>query len=169
MNNKNMNNMNFNPINSFNQIQPNFKNNQIIPFPNLQIQNNMWFNNNMFNPCNLNLKNNYLLQNMQNNLFQQTFFKLFFQQYILNFFLNQNKNINQNPFQSPFPNFQNGPEMQTQLIQNKSTIDDLLQILREPNIAAKNPVRIDPYFCRSRVIRAETPSRIPLNNQIDYR
>ena len=150
MNNNNMNccNMNMNnnfncnnfPINSFNSNQANFNNNQIIPFSNPQVQNNMFFNNNnMFNTGNFNFNNNYLIQNMQNNLFQQVFFKFFFQQFMLHFFMNQNQNnFLQFPGKAPIPDFQNCPELQKEFSQNQKLIDDVLEILREPNIKAKN-------------------------------
>ena len=150
--NMNMNNINFNqnmnnnfncnnfPINSFNSNQANFNNNQIIPFSNPQVQNNMFFNNiNMFNTGNFNFNNNYLIQNMQNNLFQQVFFKFFFQQFMLHFFMNQNQNnFLQFPGKAPIPDFQNCPELQAEFSQNQKLIDDVLEILREPNIKAKN-------------------------------
>ncbi len=176
MNNMNMNNMsniNFNNnmnnnfncsnINSFNSNPGNFNNNQIIPFSNPQIQNNMLFfnNNNMFNTGNFNFNNNYLLQNMQNNLFQQVFFKFFFQQFMLHFFMNQNQNnFLQFPGKAPIPDFKNCPEMQTEFSQNQKLIDDLLEILREPNIQAKDDDEIIKQFSAPDIISSDLTTEI---------
>ena len=71
------------------------------------------------------------------------FYKFLFQQYILNFYMNLNK------FQSPnqsMPQFENVPEFKSSINENQELIKDLLEILREPKIKAKNDEEIIQQF-----------------------
>ena len=143
------NNLNFNNLN---QTQSNFNNNQLCTFNNPQLQNN-WLNNtgmlNMFNPYNFNYKNNYFQQSMQNMLFQQMFYKFMLQQYIFNYLANQNlyQNYLLNTKKQPsFPKLENVFENQPEIAQNNELYQDLLEILREPNIQAKNDKEIIEQF-----------------------
>ena len=158
--NNNVINMNNNQ-NNINQNQINFNNNQIFPFNNMQLQNNNnnFFNNNIqaFNPANFNFNNNYLVQNMQNIIFQQMFYKFLFQQYILNFYMNLNK------FQSPnqsMPQFENVPEFKSSINENQELIKDLLEILREPKIKAKNDEEIIQQFSSPELLSNDLTTEI---------
>ena len=158
--NNNVINMNNNQ-NNINQNLINFNNNQIFPFNNMQLpnNNNNFFNNNIqaFNPANFNFNNNYLVQNMQNIIFQQMFYKFLFQQYILNFYMNLNK------FQSPnqsMPQFENVPEFKSSINENQELIKDLLEILREPKIKAKNDEEIIQQFSSPELLSNDLTTEI---------
>ena len=138
--NNNMNNYNNQFLNNTNQI--NFNNNQINNFSNMQLPINNINNNynfNLFNNGMLNFNNNYFLQCMQNMFFQQIFFKYLYQQYLFQYFLSQNNKfqIQQSP---PIP------QLEKEISNNKGLYQDLLDILREPNIQAKNDEEIINQF-----------------------
>ena len=137
--NKNMNNYNNNFLNNSNQI--NFNNNQINTFHNMQLPFNNMNNNynmNLYNNGMLNFNNNYFLQCMQNMFFQQIFYKYLYQQYLFHYFLSK-KNSIQNQLSPPLP--QIVPEFS-----KNNLYQDLLDILREPNIQAKNDEEIINQF-----------------------
>ena len=157
------NNLNFNNF-SYKQTQTNFNNNQLCNFYNPQLQNSCFFNNNnMFNNFNFNFNNNYFQQSMQNMLFQQMFYKFMLQQNILNFFMNQKLTQNfllntQNL--SAMPKFDNLLNTQSETSQNKDLLQDLLDILREPNIQAKNDQEIIEQFSAPELLSNDLTTEI---------
>ena len=145
--NNNVNNMNnkFNSNNNINNQNLINNNNQIIPFPNMQLSNNNFSNYNVFNSGNFNFNNNYFLQNMQNNFFQQIFFK---------------KKHLQSQNKSPVPIPKNSPEIQSFIPNEPNLIEDLLEILREPNIEARNDDEIIQLFSAQDIISSDLTTEI---------
>ena len=158
--NNNMNNYNNQILNNVNQMNFN-NNNQINCFFNMQLPYNNNINNNfnfnMYNNGMFNFNNIYFLQCMQKMLFQQVFFKYLHQQYLFQYFMSQKNNFQ----------FQNGPQPQppmpqieNEFSQNNDLYQDLLDILREPNIKAKDDAEIFEQYSQPELMSNDLTTEI---------
>ena len=153
--NKNINNNKYINMNNFNQNNININQN-IISNQNRNINNNIQ-NNNLFNNGHFNFNNNYLMQNMQNINFQQLFNNYLKQQYIFQLSMTQRLlNIKNN---LPQMN-QIHPQMKAEISEHQKVIQDLLNILREPNIQAKNDDEIIQQFSSPEILSSDITTEI---------